>query len=652
MSDNNSQVQDTQHAFLVAWGWFAVHIGLVQAVQGVPLHQKTYTHTPQGKVLEFLVATLAGLEHLQDISLAAHPLDKDQAVAQAWGQPGWADYSGVSRTLSALSWAEAHAIARVLDEVSQPLIQSELNILRAGGQRLRYDGDLTGLPVSNSSRTYPNAAYGHMGAEVCLGYQAAVVSMESPTYGRLWLSTAHHPGDTVSCTQAEALVLAAEARTGLRPWRRTDLLRQRIAALERRLDGTRQRGQHQQEAVRAAHERLREAHRQAQEREVQVAELEEDYRLRQRVERPTGRLAQARKRLQVAQRRCQSREKALQAAQRRLARTQAQLDEQQETLKRLQERLARFEQDNATNPTPVEAEFRLDAGFGTYENVALLIEMGYEVYTKAHNHQVVAFLRAEVPAQTSWTRVGANAEMVAWADLTLARCPYPLDVGLERFYTGQTLRYSALVHFGRDPVTEDLPAWFQHYNGRQTIEAGIKEGKHVFWLHRIKVRSEPAIYLQECLVLFAANFIRWATHWLANQAAPDADSLDVNRLGVKRQVQVAAHVSAQVIQDSRGKLLKFSKHSVFAGKVLILPACDPLDEVAFQPDVTLNHSGSHYGPSKAAEQPCPGILRGLLWGLRALAITSSSLYLALASQKPCSLLPFFNESPLIAQPFR
>lgn len=43
ISDNNTQVQEPQHSFLVAWGWFAVHIGLVEALQGVPLHQK-YTH--------------------------------------------------------------------------------------------------------------------------------------------------------------------------------------------------------------------------------------------------------------------------------------------------------------------------------------------------------------------------------------------------------------------------------------------------------------------------------------------------------------------------------------------------------------------------------------------------------------------------------
>lgn len=573
MSDDKIQVQDTQHAFLVAWGWFAEYIGLIQALQDVPLHQKRYTHTPQTKVVEFLVAILGGLAHLQDISLSAHPLDMDQAVAEAWGQPGWADYSGVSRTLSSLSWGEACALAQVLERVDQPLIQAELDVLRSREQRLRYDGDLTGLPVSNSSRTYPHAAFGHMDDEIRLGYQVAVVSLESPTYRRLWLSAAHHPGDTVSCTQAEALVLAAEARTRLRPRRRTDLLSQRIEAFERQTETTHQRLLMQREGVRKARDRLTEARRQVPERQALLADLEESYQVRQRKECPTSRLALARKRLEAAERRGQSRERAWQSAERRLAKTQAQWDAQQDELKRLQERLTRFECDNEMNSAPVEAEFRLDAGFGTYENVALLIEMGYEVYIKAHNHRVVTFLKRKTNPETLWTRVGANAEMTAWKGLSFKHGPYPLDVGLERFYTGQKLKHSALLHFGNDPVTENLPAWFRHYNGRQTIEAGIKEGKRVFHLHRIKVRSEPAIYWQECVVIFAANFIRWATHWLSNQAEPTANHLDVSKMGVKRQVQVGAHVSAQVVQDSRGKLLKFSAHSVFAGKVLKLRRC-------------------------------------------------------------------------------
>ena len=88
-------------------------------------------------------------------------------------------------------------------------------------------------------------------------------------------------------------------------------------------------------------------------------------------------------------------------------------------------------------------------------------------------------------------------------------------MGLERFHTGdKKLKHSALAYFGNSPVTEDLPAWFGTYNGRQTIKAGIKETKQVFFLHRLKVRSEPAIYLQEAMTIFAANFIRWATVWI------------------------------------------------------------------------------------------------------------------------------------------
>lgn len=111
-------------------------------------------------------------------------------------------------------------------------------------------------------------------------------------------------------------------------------------------------------------------------------------------------------------------------------------------MKRLQERLARFERDNETNPAPVEAEFRLDAGFGSYDNMALLIELGYELYTKAHNHRVVTSLKDQPDAEASWSRVGANAEMTAWQGLALQRGPYPLHVGLERFYTGDKLKCS------------------------------------------------------------------------------------------------------------------------------------------------------------------------------------------------------------------
>ena len=458
-----------------------------------------------------------------------------------------------------------------LEALSQPFIEGEVAQLRQQGERIRLDGDLTGLPVSNSSRTYPNAAYGYMNAEIRLGYQAALVSMASPTYGRLWLSVDHHPGDTLSCTQAEALVVAAERRLGLRPRRRTDLLRQRIQQFEQEMEPTRRRLEAQEKALQQAREKVTAAEQHYLACQQYLAELEQEYQAKGRLERPYSRLAQARKRLQTAEARLQRRKQALQAAQRRLDNTHQRYARQQEERDVLQQRLERFERENADNPNPVEAEFRLDAGFGTYENITLLIEMGYEVYIKPYSHQVVDYLKRQTDEPTAWQRVGKNAEMAAWQGMRLPGCPYPLDVALERFHTGKTVRYSGLLHFGAEPVTDDLPAWFAHYNGRQTIEAGIKESKQVFHLHRLKVRSEPAIFLQEHLVFFAANFIRWAIHWLSSLPQPGDQALDLGQLGIKRLVQVGTHVSAHISQSSEGKLLRFSDYSAFAGKVLRLP---------------------------------------------------------------------------------
>lgn len=542
-----AQEQETQHALLVPWGHFAQEIGLLSGIEAVKLNQKVYEHTPQAKVIEFLVAILSGAKYLQDLSLAAHPLDKDLAVATAWGQAGWADYTGVSRTLSALSWSEAHEIVSVLERVSQPFMDSELSVLHSQGSRLQYDGDLTGLPVSNTSKTYPNAAYGHMSDEIRLGYQAGVVSLQSPIYGRLWLSVEHHAGDTVSCTQAEAMVLAAEKRSGQQPRRRTELLEKRLEAFIQSREPAEKRLESQRAALATA----------------QKAKQETEAQLRAETDP---------KRIGVLERRSVRREKAVQLAMKKLGKTQDLLSRHLEQEKALRKRLERFERENAENPNPVEACFRLDAGFGTYDNIALLIEMGYEVYVKLHNHKIVQMLKAKVTTETTWVRVGNNAEMVAWNTLQLQHCPYPLDIALERFYTGQTLKHSVLAHFGQTAVTTDLPAWFGQYNARQTIEAGIKETKQVFYLHRLKVRSEPAIYLQEAMTIFAANFIRWATVWIDQHAQQNEHTLPLSKMGIKKQVQVAAHTSAKVIQNSEGMLLTFSPVSAFAGKQLFFPA--------------------------------------------------------------------------------
>lgn len=108
------------------------------------------------------------------------------------------------------------------EQVSQPAI----NALVAGAARARAPGAhgwrSDRIPVSHPSQTSPHAAFGHLAGMTTSGWDTSLASsaQDRPTSGRLWLGVTHHPGDSVSCTQAQALVLAAEARTRLRPRRR------------------------------------------------------------------------------------------------------------------------------------------------------------------------------------------------------------------------------------------------------------------------------------------------------------------------------------------------------------------------------------------------------------------------------------------------
>jgi len=234
----------------------------------------------------------------------------------------------------------------------------------------------------------------------------------------------------------------------------------------------------------------------------------------------------------------------------------------------LSQRLRQFEQDNASVPSPIQAVMRVDAGFGTGENIALLIEMGYEVYTKPCTAQMTAPLVRALAADVVWMRVGVNAEMTVCDPAPAGECPYDLDVAVERFRRGDTgVCYQTLLHYGTDAVRDNLAGWFAAYNGRQTIEAGIKEGKQVFRIHHLKVRAGPALHLQEHYAAFAANFVRWAAHWL--EQAPDQTVIPATR--IKMQVQVLAHVSALVAMGADGYVAHFTPQSVLAGRTLSAP---------------------------------------------------------------------------------
>jgi hypothetical protein len=559
----------THHAMLVAWGQFAQATGLVPALEAVPLSQKTVRHRPQTKVIEFLVSILGGLEHLKDLSLSAHPLDQDLAVARAWGQPAWADHSGVSRTLHSLSEREVDQLVQVTEHFCQPFIDKEVTLALAGG-RIELDGDLSPRPVSDTSTTYPGVAYGHMGQDqVGLGYQAEVVSLCSPTYGRIGLSVVQRPGNTLSCNQALALVEAAERRLGRRPLRRTDLLRQRIEDLQPQREHWQQKAEQARQTLRRAQAALEASQHQLEAAQQALQELEESYHQQGRPERPASQPAKVRHQVQAYQRRVVHRTNKLAPTQRGLEHWLDNLRHCEQEIEQLQQRLTRFEADNQTNSAPLCTVFRLDSGFGTQENIALLIEMGYEVYSKPYSNWLSAWIREQAAGTNTWQRVGDNAEMVAWSAVKLKDFPYPLDVGIEHFWVGQTFKLTGMLHFGVDPVTQDLGGWFHYYNARQTIEAANREEKQVFEVHHLKVRAQPALQLQEQFALFAANFVRFASVWLAEQCPQVPDGWkESTHPQVKQQVKVGAQTSAYVSWNGQDCLLRFTFHSVFAGRSL------------------------------------------------------------------------------------
>jgi hypothetical protein len=134
--------------------------------------------------------------------------------------------------------------------------------------------------------------------------------------------------------------------------------------------------------------------------------------------------------------------------------------------------LVRLDTDNLANPNPVTMGVRLDAGFSTGLNLTWLIEMGYIVLTKAHHRSTSHSLHRRLPTQPAWTWVGKNAEAIAMGAYYQNECPYPLQAMLLRYHLPDTVRYTILLYYGERPPPA-LPAWFNRYNARQTIEAGI-----------------------------------------------------------------------------------------------------------------------------------------------------------------------------------
>ena len=534
----------TDHALLVLLGQFAQRLGLVRLLEAVPVPQKTVEHRPQTKLIEFLVAILAGLEQLQELNDAPAPLVHDQALAAAWGQPAFAHYSGVSRTLAAADATTLQAVLHALQQISRPFVEREVLAIVRANQPLLVDIDLTGRAVSPTSTDYLDAAFGWMDDAVAKGYQSAISSLSGGPTGRLLLSSQRYAGRAKSADCLQAAVVAVEQVLGLHPRRRSALVQARLAELTTTLT---ERQQARAQVVVQQQVALLQVE--------QIAAQPPSVRQQQRLRRTEQQVERLGRRHQMVERDIWH------------------LLQQQAEARAW---LAHLETDNAAQPSAVEVVIRLDAGFATDANLAWLIEMGYTVLTKAHSGHTTTRLQQRIGPDAAWDRVGANAEALALGVQRVGEGRYALQALQVRYQLPQGVRHTTLLYYG-----ERLPPapaeWFEQYNGRQTMEAGIKENKRVFTMRRPLVRSPLGMQLQEQFALFAANFVRWAAAWAREQLRDVPVALNQALREVKTLVRVVAHSRARLVTTKLGCALVFDAHSPFAGAVLLI-----YGQVAFQ----------------------------------------------------------------------
>jgi hypothetical protein len=362
---SDGTLSNTEHGLLVAFGEFLQQHSLLNQLMHVPIPQKTGTFTPQAKLIEFLAGLFSGIEYLSDLNDAPHPLAQDDLVARAWGLPGFAHYSGVSRTLAACDAATVAAVRQAIDTFSQPFVRTAVHALTQRGQALVYDLDLMGQPVSSTSTTYPAVGFGWMDDAVRLGYQLARVCLTTITGERLWLTGFHHPGDTVSSTCLQELVRTAEAQTQVRPRRRTDLVQQRRAATEHLMERPRRLLAQQQTKL---------ADLQQAELVVRVSIAQAEALLKKPV--TTARSERQCRRLAGWQSRLPRLAKQMADCERAMTYHQTYLNELTARVTELRTWQAQLTADNQTNPDPPVCEVRMDGGFSGGEQIAWLIEMG------------------------------------------------------------------------------------------------------------------------------------------------------------------------------------------------------------------------------------------------------------------------------------
>ena len=77
------------------------------------------------------------------------------------------------------------------------------------------------------------------------------------------------------------------------------------------------------------------------------------------------------------------------------------------------------------------------------------------------------------------------------------------------------------------------------------------------------------LLLTEIIRLVCRQLYPLSLSLVSQKVTPGFNALNINKLGIKRQVLVDAHLAVQVIWNSERKLLRFSKHNAFAGLLML-----------------------------------------------------------------------------------
>ncbi len=196
--------------FLIPTGHYAQKIGLIDLFkEHLRIKMKTVHHTLVEKIIELFVSMIAGCP---DIKTVNNRLVPDKLAAAAWRQKQFADQSRVSEVLHRVT---PENLLQLEDIFHTFFCQQSLAWRHPPNEWLIVDVDMTGLPVSPSTRTYEGAAFGFMQKEKGKGYKLTC-PYTGGEFGEVF-GGLFDPGSAHCATKLVDLLLLIEKRVGSPP---------------------------------------------------------------------------------------------------------------------------------------------------------------------------------------------------------------------------------------------------------------------------------------------------------------------------------------------------------------------------------------------------------------------------------------------------